>query len=241
VENPLAKIGDALKKAVEEESTTPDESGKKERISSVLMNVNRRNIYRFLCQRPCSSVGDLTARLSISRATTSWHLKILKEAGYVESLSFNNKEFFAPKDMVSHGDTMIITAILNDSRCNMLFKAVIENNGASTTTLRESLQITRSITPSLKKLEAVGLITSVKDGKQIRFFPTTKLEDTVKAEGARLKAFRRTIIKRMESEHLKPVIEEIKGSGLVIILNYFDQAEEILIPYKPLEAILAAG
>ncbi len=237
----MVKIGDALKRAVEEELPTPEEPEKKARISSLLMNANRRNIFKFLCQRPCSSAGDLTAGLSISRATAYWHLKILIGEDYVESFSFNNKELFSPKDMVSHGDAMLITAILNDSRCNRLFKAIIENNGANTAGLRESLQTTRSITVSLKKLEVVGLISSVKDGNQVRFFPTTKLENTVKAEGSRLKAFRRTLIKRMENEHLRPIIEEIKGSGLVILLHIFDQPEEILVPYKPLEALFATG
>ena len=90
----------------------------------------------------------------------------------------------------------------------------------------------------LKKLEDAGLISSVKDGNRTRYFPSTLIEKTIKTQGSRLKEFRRTLLKRMEKEYLKPEIEEIKGNSLVIILKIFEPPEEIIISYRPIEAIL---
>ena len=236
----MVKIGDALKRAVEEETPTTEDTGKRARISSVLMNPNRRDLFKILCQSPCSSAGNLTARLSLSRATVNWHLKALVKANYIESFRFNNKQFFSPKDMVSHGDAMVVIATLNDSRCKTIFKVIVDNYGIDTPTLRESVRSIRSITPHLQRLEALGLISTVKDGNLIHYYPTSKLDEIINLEGSRLKIFRRTLIKRMENDHLMPRVEKIKGSGLVILLQIFEPPEEIFMPYRPMEIILAS-
>ncbi len=236
----MVKIGDALKKAVEEESPTDKEPDKKKaRITSALMNPNRRRIFRFLCLRPCSSVNDLTSALSVSRATVSWHLKVLCETGYIESYQYYKKNIYCPMRMISHGDALMVMATLNDSRCRYLFKAIVENQGINTTSLREYVQSSGSFASGLMKLEKAGLISCVKDGRQVRYFPTTKLGEVVKTEGSRLKEFRRSLIKRLEKEHFKIEIKEIKGTELVLILSLYEQKEEIHIPYRPIEEILA--
>ncbi len=43
----------------------------------------------------------------------------------------------------------------------------------------------------------------------------------------------------LEKEHFKIEIKEIKGTELVLILNLYEQREEIHIPYRPIEEILA--
>jgi predicted transcriptional regulator len=236
----LVKIGDALKKAVEEESPVDDEPDKrKARTTSVLMNKNRRRIFRFLCIRPCLTINDLTSALSVSRATISWHLKILSEAGYVDSFLFYKKKVYYPMGMMSKGDVLKVVATLNESQSRQLFKEINENHGINTTALHEYLQSSSSFASGILKLEKAGLISCVKDGRQLRYFPTAKLGEIVKSEGSRLKEFRRSLIKRMKKEHLNIEIKEIKGTALVLILKFQEKREEIQIPYRPIEGILA--
>ncbi len=235
----MVKIGDALKKAVETEPQTIEEAGRRGRASSVLMNPNRRRIFQFLCFRPCSNISTISADLKVSRVTVAWHVKALLEAGYLEGVKYKNRDVYCPKGMISSGKAMTMTITLGNDICRKVYKAILEKKGTDVGSLKESLQLS-SVTPSIRRLEEVGLISSVRDGRHKRYFPTMMLEETIGKEGARLKAFRRSLIKRMENEHLRPEVMEIKGGGLVIIIRLFGQTEEIEIPYHPIETLLTS-
>ena len=228
----MPKMGHALKRAV---AVVPPKKEKDEvprKITSALMNPIRRRIFQFLCGHPLSSAGTVANDLSISRATAYWHLEYLVESDYVDFFEYRKKTLFYPKGMISDDRAREIIMTIVDSKCNMLFKVITENQGADKNMLREFENV-KSLMPTLRRIEDAGLISSVKDGRHIRYFPTGLLEETIKSETPRLKAFRRNIIKRVQDEHLRPTIKEIKGENLVIILNIFNKAEPYLITKWP--------
>lgn len=231
-------MGHALKRAV---AVVPPQKEKDEvpkRIVSALMNPTRRRIFQFLCFRPFSGAGDIASEMSLSRATVYWHIKSLIGAEYLDCFEYKNKTFFYPKDMVSSDKSREIIMTIVDLNCNLLFKHIIEKPGVDKNMLNEFENL-KSLTASLKRLINVGLISSVKDGRHVRYFPTGLLEDTIKSEVPRLKSFRRSLIKRAQNEHLQPRIEEIKGQYFVIIFNLFSKAEKMEIPYSPIKDLLS--
>ena len=235
----MVKIGDAFKKAVETEPPITEDTESKSKASSVLMNSNRRKIFQFLCFRPCSSISIMAAELNLSRVTITWHVEALLEAGYLEDVKCKNRVVYCPRGMISSGNAMTITTVLGNDLCRKVYKVILESNGADVNSLKGTLRLS-SVTPSLRRLEDVGLISSVRDGRHKRFFPTMLLEEIIGKEGARSKAFRRSLVRRMENEHLRPEIMEIKGGGLVIMIKLFGQAEEIEVPFQPIETLLTS-
>jgi DNA-binding transcriptional ArsR family regulator len=60
-----------------------------------LANPLRIEIIRYLQTVEFSTCGDIVDRLPISQATTSQHLKVLKEAGLIRAVSSGTKTLFS--------------------------------------------------------------------------------------------------------------------------------------------------
>jgi DNA-binding transcriptional ArsR family regulator len=64
-----------------------------DRALGALADPTRRAIFEFLSDRP-SAVGELAARLPVSRPAVSQHLKVLKEAGLVAEERHGNRHIY---------------------------------------------------------------------------------------------------------------------------------------------------
>ena len=91
----MPKIGDALKKAVEVKPQEVEDTSRA-RLSSALMNANRRKIFQFLITHPCSNTSQIAETLELSRSTISWHLDYLVKSGYVDFHVDSKKKIFYP-------------------------------------------------------------------------------------------------------------------------------------------------
>ncbi len=218
----MPKIGSALKKAVEIRSETDDDSKTKRRPASVLMNHNRRAVFQALCFRPCLTVSAMTSALSLSRATILWHLKTLMKADYVDGISVYRKDRYLPAGLITSEDDMIVFALLNDEKCGELYRAVVDNPGKDAKTLAR-ITDNRSIKSSLRSLEDTKLITAVRDGRHLRYFPTDKVEQLAQSERRKTLAFQNNLLKRLKEEYLHPTLRGIKGRGLLINLEAIDE------------------
>ncbi len=235
----MKKIGDALKKAVEVKLPESDAVPPKRKRASAILNKNRKDIFQVLCFRPCIPVSRLCEELSLSRPTINWHLADLEEAGYVEKRIFFSRAVFYPSGMLGSEESKKILCLLNDPFPNKIYKMILLNPGMSTTALNEVLDIPRSSRTTLEKLHDSELITTLRDGRHLRYYPTTKLHELVKEEKRHQKTFRASLVKRLEKEFMRPEIREIKGRGLVITIHFGKKEERLEIPYSPIERVLA--
>jgi DNA-binding transcriptional ArsR family regulator len=64
-----------------------------DRALGALADPTRRAIFEFLSDRP-SAVGELAARLPVSRPAVSQHLKVLKDAGLVAEERQGNRHIY---------------------------------------------------------------------------------------------------------------------------------------------------
>ncbi|MCK5037790.1 MAG: helix-turn-helix domain-containing protein [Thermoplasmata archaeon] len=234
----MKKIGDALKKAVEEKLPESDLEPQKRKRASVILNKNRKDIYQALCLRPCITVSQLCEELALSRPTMNWHLTNLEEAGYIEKRSFFNRTIFCPSGMLSSEESKKALCLLNDLFPNKIYKQILQDPGMSTRALSEALGTQRSLRTVLDKLQVSDLITALRDGRHLRYYPTTKLQGLVKSERQSQKTFRSNLVKRLEKEFMRPEIKEIKGRGLVITIHFGKKEERLEIPYSPIERVL---
>lgn len=233
-------IGDALKKAVEVSPPQVSQTARPSRVDSVLMNFNRRRIFQQLCLRPCMVLNDIARTLDVSRATASWHIKILVNNDYVEAYNIYGKDRYAPRGMLKRGEPAILLSLLNDARCAPIYTIVKDMPGRDSKALGEMIENRYPVGPCLRKLEKGGLVSSVKDGRHVRYFPTDKIGGIARYERARMKGFQSTLVKRLEAEHLNPQIMDIKGGNLVIKLRALGNDENLIIPHNIVETALAA-
>ncbi len=234
----MEKIGDALKRVVEDKLPDKEEDTRSRRKASVISNSNRKDIFQLLCLTPCISISRISSELSLSRPTVIWHLDVLEEREYVKSKVFFNKAVYFPTGMLKEDDSKRAISLLNDLSHNIVFKQIIKEPGSSTGELKLAMGDKICSRSVLDRLEDSGLISVLKDGRHLRYYPTSKIKELSKTERSNLKSFRASLIKRMEAEHLKPEIKEIKGRGLVITINIGNAQERLEIPYHPIERAL---
>ena len=233
----MPKIGDALKKAVE---IKPQEEidRSRSRPSSALMNLNRRKIFQYLCRHPCSRIGQISMALKLSRSTVSWHIDYLVKSGYLDLQSTDKKKAYCPASLLSR-KSMLVFSFLNHPASLKIYQEILNEPGQDRAMLSKKVPASQShVSEILKTMLDMQLISSVKDGKHVRFFPTDESIQMMKKDLASHKMFIRLLVKKMNSEHLRPEISESKGGGVIIHIKVPGQTARIEIPYHPFESFI---
>src|SRR5947208_8114106 len=105
-------IGRALQKAVAREGLDEDLEGE----GRSLANAHRRQVFRYLCLRPCARVGDMGRDLSMSQANVRWHIWDLVENGYVQ---FEGARVF-PIGLINPDAAVLFAALASAGRAGVL-------------------------------------------------------------------------------------------------------------------------
>ncbi len=233
----MPKIGDALKKAVEIKPQEEEDTSRA-KPSSPLMNANRRKIFQYLLKQPCSNVTQIAKVLELSRSTISWHLDYLVKSSYVDSHIDSKKKIFYPSGLISR-KSIAVFSLLNQPANILVYRAIVKEPGQDPGMLVEKTEASRShISEILKKMLAVGLISSIRDGRHVRYFPTVGYSQIVNEDISSQKEFLRKLIVKMNTEHLRPEVNELKGGGVHIQFKTPDQIAKIEIPYHPLKNLI---
>jgi DNA-binding transcriptional ArsR family regulator len=228
----MPEIGKALKRAVEQKPQEGGDDRSRKGPTSALMNANRRNIFQFLCLRPCSRIDSISTNVSQSRSSVSWHLTCLIDAGYVQTFQDHKKKAYYPSGLIS-SKNLRIYSVLGGEQCKAIYQAVLRSPGADAGLLGRDADVQVStLTGCLKNLLEIGMITRVMDGRHARYFPTEKNISLVRDERAACKDFVRSLIRKMADDHLKPELTDLKGPNLVIEIRVLGQKERFEIPQR---------
>src|SRR5207249_11713851 len=127
-------IGRALQKAVAREGLDVDLDAE----GRSLANARRRQVYRYLCLRPCARVGDVGRDLSMSQATVRWQAWDLVEKGF---LQMERARVF-PVGLIDLADAALFSALAGTGRAAVL-AASFASPGISLQELSERVHLTR--------------------------------------------------------------------------------------------------
>jgi DNA-binding transcriptional ArsR family regulator len=226
----MPKIGDALKKAVEQGPADIEPDKSRARPSSALMNANRRRIFQYLCLHPCSVLSQISRETSMSRSSAMWHLESLAKSGYIMQFMLDGKPHYCPKDLVSRKNLRALSVLAKVGVMDV-YLAIQQSPGSDVGMMVPALEMPVShVRRILRDLEEAGLITRVADGRNVRYFATDAYKTLLREETHSRKEFLRTLMKRLSSEHLKPEIENLKGSKIIISMQILAQREILVIP-----------
>ena len=212
-------IGRALAQAVAQEG--PGEDLEVEGRS--LANARRRQLFRYLCLRPCARIGDIGRVLSMSQATARWHAWDLLESGYVQ---LEGSRAF-PKGLINPGDAGMFAVLASTGRAAVL-AAAFESPGVSFLELTERIDLTRqSVSKIATELSEFGLVTLVEDGRYRRLYPTDLVGRKREANRARADAFAEALVRRLADEGLSP--ELLRRGEAALLVRFGTGQQKVLL------------
>lgn len=138
--------------------------------TQVLEHSKRDEIYELIRTAPGIHAHEIGERTKIGWGTTVYHLKMLenhslvvsKKSGRYKRFYVNTGEYTKVKD---------VYAALRNQTAKNVAEFIVNNPGTSQKDLCTSLGIQPSLASwHVDKLEAVGLVKRVKDGRQVRYF-----------------------------------------------------------------------
>lgn len=194
-----------------------------------LANARRRQVFRYLCARPCARVGEIGRTLGLSHATVRWHERVLLERGYLDT---DGTHAF-PRGLIDPDDAVLFGTLATPGRSPVLF-ACFQEPGISLLELAAAVDLTRqSASKITSELSDLGLLTLVEDGRFRRHYPTEVLGKKREANRPRAKAFAEALVRRLDEEGLAP--ELLRADGGVVLVRFGPASKHVAfdVPVDP--------
>lgn len=198
-----------------------------------LANARRRQLFRYLCLRPCARVGEMGRVLGMSHATIRWHERVLLENGYLEHEGFH----VFPRGLIDPEDAALFGMLATPGRSSLLL-ACFQDPGVSLLELAAAVDLTRqSASKIASELSDFGLLSLVEDGRFRRHYPTETLAKKREANRPRAKAFSAAFVRRLGEEGLAP---ELLRQDDDVALVRFGPASKHVVLDLPLDPYASA-
>jgi DNA-binding transcriptional ArsR family regulator len=218
-------IGRALQKAVAREGLDVDLDAE----GRSLANARRRQVYRYLCLRPCARIGDMGRDLSMSQATARWHAWDLVENRYLQP---EGTRVF-PIGLIDPEDAALFAALASAGRAAIL-ASVFESPGISFQELADRVHLTRqSASKIASELSGFGLLSVAEDGRYRRAYPTDLLVRKRDANRGRADAFGESFLRRLADDGLSP--ELLRRDETTLLVRFGAGSRRVLleVPLDP--------
>ncbi len=227
----MPKIGDALKRVVEDRLQDVQPVRARSGETSPLMNLNRRKLFQCLCHHPCSALGQIVEYTGLSRSTASWHLDMLEKSGYVQSDGLKFKYYY-PAGFISPENVSLFATLAIPAN-HKIHASILQNPGSDAGSIASLIDLPLNrARKAIKELSSYHLIVKTIDGRFARYYPTSRFVEVMSEEAKTRKQFIGKIVKRLSEERLMPEIDEMKGPDIVITLKVRGTKETLVIPRK---------
>jgi DNA-binding transcriptional ArsR family regulator len=231
-------VGKALEAAISAEGKK-EISEKGKTIKFEFMNLNRQEIFQFLCLHPCSYSSMMSKSISLSLHTVNWHLRRLLESEYISKSTLGKKVVFYPTEMIATSDIPILE-LLNTEKAKLIYIQIAQSNGIFQGEICEKVQLRhQAVIWYTRKLETLGLITSLEDGKYRRYYPTELLQSRKNENEKRMKMFRERILNKFKGENLQPVIIRSIDEKLVVRISRGSSKAVLTLNTNPFVTVLS--
>jgi DNA-binding transcriptional ArsR family regulator len=220
-------LGRALQRAVSREGTEVDLEGE----GRSLANARRRQVFRYLCLRPCARIGDISRDLKMSPATVRWHTWDLVENRYLGSEGVS----VFPTGLIDPQDVPLFAALAAAGRAAVLAGAS-EAPGLSFQDIASRVGLTRqSVSKIALELGEMGLVRILDDGRFRRLHPTDFLGRKREANRARARAFQEALLRRLSDEGLAPELVRREETTLLVRFGIGGRRVLLEVPVDPYE------
>jgi DNA-binding transcriptional ArsR family regulator len=152
--------------------------------NEILDDPNRASIYRLIQAEPGISTKDVADRLHLAWGTVTHHLTKLEKRRFVVSKKYGKyRRYFANGQGGTEKKDEL--AVLRLDRTGDVAALIRANPGMSQKAVSEALGVSSStILWHVKRLEEVRLVTKVREGKIVRYYPGDGLANVALISGA---------------------------------------------------------
>jgi predicted transcriptional regulator len=226
-----------LKKTIKRPDS--DESIEKKKVPvSILMNNNRQKILQFLFRYPCTHLHEIARYFKFSINTTRWHLRKLKQMGFINDYNISNRKIYFPNNSLKEFDIKVL-GLLNDKKLEHLFTNIQTYPGINQKELYELLEKKQStIAENLNVLEKNDLIYSQRDGRNRRYYPTSLVQTREKLTRKSLKKYRRILIQLLKLDGVEPEILRSTDKKFHIRIKSGKSQSDLIFYFNPYERFL---
>lgn len=194
-----------------------------------LANARRRQVFRYLCLRPCARVGDIGRVLRMSQATVRWHAWDLVENGY---LQIEGARVF-PVGLIDPEDASLFIALASPGRAAIV-SATFEAPGISFQDLAARVHLTRqSVSKIATELLEFSVVSVAEDGRYRRLSPTDVLRRKQDANRARADAFGEAFLRRVAAEGFSPELMRRDETTLLVRFGVGSRHVLFEVPLDP--------
>ncbi len=205
---------------------------------SILMNQKRQKILQFIFKFPCKHLHGIARNFGYSINTTRWHIRKLKQFGYIDEYKSRNRKIYFPSNCLREIDIRIL-GLLNDNKIEPLFIEIIHSPGITQKELCKSLkQKQTTIFDRLSLLENNELIYSQKDGLYSRYYPTSMINSREKNIRKALKKYRRFLIQLLERDGVEPEILRTTDRNFHLRIKSGKGWSDLIFNFNPYERFL---
>lgn len=217
------ELGKALQKAITVEQHTVDHPGKRfgrpGNDEALLFNSTRRELFQQICLQPCSTVRDLARALELSPPTIDWHVTRMLEAGIISYKKLGRSRVYYPTDLIST-EGVAALALLNQEKARAITRLVMSTPGLNQQELcSRSGMYQQEAAAQLSRLEDVGVIVVLKDGRSRRYYPADIPWASPDVLRKRRRLFKKNLLEYLNASHLDTRIVRSRGSELVIEMS----------------------
>ena len=194
-----------------------------------LANARRRQLFRYLCLRPCARVGEIGRVLAMSHATVRWHERDLLENRYIE---VDGMHVF-PRGLIDPQDSALFALLATPGRSAVLMGCYTDP-GIPLLDLADRANLTRQSTSKIaSELSDLGLVTLVEDGRFRRHYPTDVLARKRDTNRPRARAFADAFVRRLGDEGLSPDL--LRSDGNVVLVRFGSGTKRVVldVPVDP--------
>jgi len=227
-------LGEALRAVVTQEAEAPPVHSAGE---SVLMSPPRQRVFEYLCSRPCSTPAQIARALGLSAPTVQWHLVKLRRAEYLLELGAGRSRLFFPAGLPLDARDLSVLSTLHGLGGWPILAATLARPGL---TLRQLADATGlglgAARVQTRRLSGSGLLVVVVDGRYRRFYPGPEVSRLDRESRRKLRAFRTTLLRRLERDRLGPTTRLSRGREAELELHVGDRTHRLRLPADSLFA-----
>lgn len=137
----------------------------------VLQNDTRAEVYRVVKGEPGICASEVARRCDISWGTTTYHLHVLASNHYVTSLrEGRHRRYF--ENGGRYRDSKEVISVLRNDTTRAVLRTIRDHPGLPQKAVAERVELSpQALHWHLRRLQGHELLTKVRDGRVVRYFP----------------------------------------------------------------------
>ncbi len=187
----------------------------------------RQEVYRWVCENPGAYFFEIANELAIPAGTLAWHLRVLEAEGLIEKIKFGGRVVFYPKHL---RDATIEKAflILRNDNARKIFEIIAANPGIHQSEIVERFGLNHdTVRWHIKRMIKAGLVSVSRRGRNSKYYIGEVGKSILNGEAKTISpSFVEFLLDRLHGERLKPELQSLEKSSLVIKIKALKPFEE---------------